>query len=112
MYRVRPWHWTYRYLQTIQSLKITECLSCATTDPEIFFPEKGAKGQSLYIVQAARRMCAGCPYKEPCLAWAVEHDEMGIWGGTTAKERRVHRRATQKSLGVKSDRIVKLSWER
>jgi len=66
--------------------------ACATTDPEIFFPEKGAKGQSQYIIGAARRMCAGCPYKEPCLAWAVEHDEMGIWGGTTQKERRVHRR--------------------
>ena len=66
---------------------------CATTDPEIFFPEKGAKGSSTYIVSAARRMCAGCPYKQPCLEWAVEHDEMGIWGGTTAKERRVHRRA-------------------
>jgi len=66
---------------------------CATTDPEIFFPEKGARGSSTYIVNAARRMCAGCPYKQPCLEWAVEHDEMGIWGGTTAKERRVHRRA-------------------
>ncbi len=65
---------------------------CATTDPEIFFPEKGAKGQSLYIVNAARRICNTCPYKEPCLEWAVVHDEMGIWGGTTQKERRVHRR--------------------
>jgi WhiB family redox-sensing transcriptional regulator len=67
--------------------------ACATTDPEIFFPEKGAKGASTYVVNAARRMCAGCPYKQPCLEWAVVHDEMGIWGGTTAKERRVHRRA-------------------
>lgn len=65
---------------------------CATTDPEIFFPEKGAKGQSLYVVAAARRMCATCPYKNPCLEWAVMHDEMGIWGGTTQKERRVHRK--------------------
>ena len=65
---------------------------CTTTDPEIFFPEKGAKGHSTYIVNAARRMCLGCPYKKPCLEWAVVHDEMGIWGGTTQKERRVHRR--------------------
>jgi len=65
---------------------------CATTDPEIFFPEKGAKGQSLYIISAARRMCSTCPYKKPCLEWAVVNDEMGIWGGTTQKERRVHRR--------------------
>ena len=65
---------------------------CATTDPEIFFPEKGAKGQSSYIVNAARRICGACPYKKPCLEWAVVHDEMGIWGGTTQKERRVHRR--------------------
>jgi WhiB family redox-sensing transcriptional regulator len=65
---------------------------CATTDPEIFFPEKGSKGQSSYIVNAARRICNTCPYKNPCLEWAVVHDEMGIWGGTTQKERRVHRR--------------------
>jgi WhiB family redox-sensing transcriptional regulator len=65
---------------------------CSTTDPEIFFPDKGNKDTSHYATSAARRMCAGCPYKTPCLAWAVEHDEMGIWGGTTAKERRVHKR--------------------
>jgi WhiB family redox-sensing transcriptional regulator len=75
---------------------------CATTDPEIFFPEKGAKGASTYVVNAARRMCAGCPYKQPCLEWAVEHDEMGIWGGTTAKERRVHRRARKRRLEQKA----------
>lgn len=76
--------------------------TCATTDPEIFFPEKGAKGQSTYVVNAARRMCAGCPYKQPCLEWAVEHDEMGIWGGTTAKERRVHRRARKSRVESKA----------
>jgi len=75
---------------------------CATTDPEIFFPEKGARGSSTYIVNAARRMCAGCPYKQPCLEWAVEHDEMGIWGGTTAKERRVHRRERKRRLEQKA----------
>lgn len=66
---------------------------CSTTDPEIFFPERGVQGQSINIIAAARKMCAACPYKKPCLDWAVEHDEIGIWGGTTQKERRVHRRA-------------------
>lgn len=65
---------------------------CATTDPDIFFPEKGVKGQSIYIINAARKICGACPYKKPCLAWAVEKNEIGIWGGTTQKERRIHRR--------------------
>jgi WhiB family redox-sensing transcriptional regulator len=66
--------------------------ACATTDPDIFFPERGGEGNSAYVIGAARRMCAGCPYKDPCFEWAVAHDEMGIWGGATQKERRVHRR--------------------
>lgn len=61
---------------------------CATTDPEIFFPEKGARGQDQYTVNSARKICGSCEYKTECLAWAVEHNEMGIWGGMTAQQRR------------------------
>lgn len=28
-----------------------------------------------------------CPVREQCLAWALKHDEWGIWGGTTKTER-------------------------
>lgn len=35
----------------------------------------------------SKKMCAGCPVRNECLAHALEYDEPGIWGGTTKKER-------------------------
>lgn len=54
---------------------------CAQTDPEVFFPEQGG------TAAAARRICSACPVVEDCLQYAVEHNEQGIWGGTSAKTR-------------------------
>lgn len=36
---------------------------------------------------AAINVCRTCPHQVECLAWAIEHDECGIWGGTTDRER-------------------------
>lgn len=66
--------------------------ACATTDPEIFFPPKGAGGGSEYGTKAARRMCMGCPYRVECLNWAIKNSETGIWGGTTERDRKALRR--------------------
>lgn len=58
---------------------------CAETDPEIFFPEKGEGGK----VRQARRLCASCDVREACREYAIQRGEpYGIWGGTTADERR------------------------
>lgn len=35
----------------------------------------------------ALRVCAGCPVRRPCLLFGIT-DEFGIYGGTTAAERR------------------------
>lgn len=35
----------------------------------------------------AKQICRTCPVKEPCLEFAMKHDERGIWGGTTDRER-------------------------
>ena len=38
----------------------------------------------------AKAVCASCPVKSDCLDHAITHDERyGIWGGQTAKERRL-----------------------
>jgi WhiB family redox-sensing transcriptional regulator len=63
--------------------------NCATTDPEIFFPERGT---ARWEGEAVRRICHACPYQTECLDWAIEHSELGIWGGTTEQERRKLRR--------------------
>jgi len=64
--------------------------NCATVDPELFFPEKGG-GQGKEF-KMARSVCHRCDLTEECLDWALKHHELGIWGGTSERERRVLRR--------------------
>ena len=57
--------------------------ACLQYPSEMFFPEKGSNSRP------ARAVCAGCPVKSQCLAWALEHREaFGIWGGMTENQRR------------------------
>jgi WhiB family redox-sensing transcriptional regulator len=64
-----------------------EDAACAGIDPDRFYPEPGP-GITRDIA-AAKRVCAGCPVRAECLAYALAHDERhGIWGGTTPQERR------------------------
>lgn len=56
---------------------------CAQVDGELFFPKEGGRPGP------AKTMCASCPARIPCLAWALTNREpFGIWGGLTANERR------------------------
>jgi WhiB family redox-sensing transcriptional regulator len=63
---------------------------CSQTDPEAFFPERGDSPKN------AKSICMMCPVRAECLDFAIENDEIGIWGGTSERERRVIRR--QRSL--------------
>lgn len=64
---------------------------CAQTDPEAFYPEKGAS------TREAKRICQGCEVRAECLDYALAHDErFGIWGGLAERERRnLKKRAAQ-----------------
>lgn len=57
--------------------------ACRDADYALFFPPRGVSAEP------ARKICAGCPVRQPCLDFAnhlvIEH---GIWGGLTDKERR------------------------
>ncbi|MEV7804964.1 WhiB family transcriptional regulator [Microbispora sp. NPDC088329] len=55
---------------------------CAETDPEAFFPDEGQRPD------AGKKICRRCEVRAECLAYALDHDETGVWGGTTEKERR------------------------
>ncbi len=56
---------------------------CQTVDPETFFPVPMAPAD------AAVGLCGRCPVAGACLAWALSvGDCHGVWGGTTARERR------------------------
>lgn len=57
--------------------------ACRGLDPDIFYPPTDDEAD------AAKAVCAECPVREPCLEFALSTREAeGIWGGTTARERR------------------------
>lgn len=73
---------------------------CATADPEAFFPQEievngKVVSSKYYDEKSAKKVCANCPYKIDCLVYAMENDVLGIWGGTTEKDRRDLRRRTR-----------------
>lgn len=63
---------------------------CAGEPAETFYPDDKATAKRQ--VADARELCGWCPVREQCLAWAIEYDESGVWGGTTEVERRAMRR--------------------
>lgn len=63
-------------------LEVSDQALCAEVDPELWFPEKGGSSA------AAKTLCFACPIREACLAYAMTTDEIGIWGGTSANDRR------------------------
>jgi WhiB family redox-sensing transcriptional regulator len=52
----------------------------------IFFPSRGES------VENARAICERCPVREECLDFALQHHCIGVWGGTTERQRRMLRR--------------------
>lgn len=57
--------------------------ACTSVPPATFFPSDGVG------VEAARRICAGCPVQQPCLDYALsQRIDHGVWGGTSERERR------------------------
>ena len=73
--------------------------ACRGTDPEIFHPRSSSERQTaprnaVFSPNLALRICAGCVVRAACLEYAVTAPvHPGIWGGMTANERAVYRRA-------------------
>lgn len=61
--------------------------ACRSADPDLFFPAAKA-GQSTEQIARAKAVCAGCPVRRQCLAFALQTRQAdGIWGGLTREER-------------------------
>jgi hypothetical protein len=59
---------------------------CGQVDPDLFFPDKDGSREE----QQAKAVCRQCWIRRACLQWALDHREPhGVWGGATARERRV-----------------------
>lgn len=58
--------------------------ACATTgNPDRFFDEDDPS--------EALALCGRCPVRAACLDYALDHEQHGVWGGTTPAERRALR---------------------
>jgi WhiB family redox-sensing transcriptional regulator len=59
--------------------------TCSTTDPEIWYPEKGRVDQA----RLAAKLCRECPVRRKCLEYALNSEpsltHYGVWGGYAAK---------------------------
>ncbi len=63
-----------------------ELAACRGAGLEVFFPGRGEPAEP------ARRICARCPVREPCLDYAVSNRIVhGIWGGLAERDRRALR---------------------
>jgi WhiB family redox-sensing transcriptional regulator len=67
--------------------------SCQHHDPSLWFPERGDNAKTL----EAKRICNGCPVREPCLVAAVVKPQFGIWGGAGDRVHRFLRRLLRES---------------
>lgn len=69
---------------------------CRHAAPELFWPKVGE-----YPAEAVA-LCRRCPVLGDCREWffaACDRDAGGVWFGTTAPERREHRRTSQRGTG-------------
>lgn len=65
--------------------------ACRDVDPEVFFPvaEHGPEYEAQ--VDGAKAVCAACPVRAACLAWALDALPYGVAGGLGEAERRQER---------------------
>lgn len=63
--------------------------NCKDVDTEIFYPDAYDKSQyTPSAMKMMRELCSTCPFKEPCLMWALKYEGHGVWAGTTEYDRR------------------------
>ncbi len=65
--------------------------ACRNEDTEIFFILRGDPQQREKRIKAYQ-FCEMCSVRMECLNYAIINYELGIWGGTTDKDRRALRR--------------------
>ena len=74
--------------------------SCRSADPDLFFGPDAAEFVSARKKREAeaKAVCARCPVRDACLAYALDTGEVyGVWGGLSEDERRAMRRQQRAS---------------
>lgn len=80
--------------------------ACKGLDPNLFFPAGERNEEDVERTRQAKAICGCCPMRSACLEFALAgHEQWGIWGGTTAVERRAIASSRQ-DLGLPVGRSV------
>jgi len=66
---------------TLNLPSFSDGANCTEQDPELFFSE------DFKDIRQAKAVCNGCPLISQCKDWAMSHENYGVWGGMSAKER-------------------------
>lgn len=67
--------------------------ACVGTDPDQWYDLVDYPDMLLSrSTEGLRSICARCPVQPQCLEWALNHENFGMWGGLTPKERQKVRR--------------------
>jgi hypothetical protein len=62
--------------------QVTGNEACLETEPDLFFSDFGLD------IALAKDICAECPMIAACREYAIKHENYGVWGGLSAKERK------------------------
>lgn len=73
--------------------------ACRDVDPELFYATAEHGPLLEEQTAAAKAVCAGCPVRAECLAWALERLPHGVAGGLTEHERRRLAAARRRARG-------------
>lgn len=65
-----------------------EHAACSSADVPLAWFFGDSSRDSVLNTRRARRVCAGCPVKWPCLAFGLDHEAQGVWAGTTEAQRK------------------------
>ena len=75
-----------KYPEFLENLELPRELTsggaCAGADVNLFFSD------NIGEINQAREICISCPLMAACLDYATFAEEFGVWGGTTAGERK------------------------
>jgi WhiB family redox-sensing transcriptional regulator len=82
------WHDKTKQLCVVMPALNYEKANCVGRD-DLFIQDNLLQAQ----ITEAKKLCDACPILKQCAVWGLAHEEFGIWGGTTARERADRRRA-------------------
>ena len=76
--------------------------ACAGTTMLLFFGRDGeTQAEREARESEARAVCASCPVRSECLAYALRHSvRYGIWGGLNEPERSLERRRRPRKVSA------------